>query len=186
MIAGLILKNNIEEESQIAFMGEEVETFSVSENPELVELIEEHEPELIAANAGLEQGKEELTKQEKELKEEGFIFTPNSHREKKVKRLETLKAQITHETGLQPEFIRFEPQISAEELAIGGDEALESYGVDASDIGSVEAFDAVVGAVTARFYQENQHRDLGVIVPEAVRDKDETESEKELDPRWEG
>ncbi|AOV95095.1 hypothetical protein AQV86_04190 [Nanohaloarchaea archaeon SG9] len=185
MIAGLILKDSIEEESQIAFMDEEVKTFSVNENSELVELIKEYEPELVAANVGLEQGKEELTKQEQELQDEGFIFTPNSHREKVVKRLETLKAQIVHQTGLQPEFIRFEPQISAEELAIDGDRALESYGVDSSDIDSVEAFDAVVGAVTARFYQENQHWDLGVVVPEAVREKDGTESEKELDPRAE-
>lgn len=185
MIAGLILKDNIEEESQIAFMGEEVETFSVNENPELVDLIEEYEPELIAANVGLEQSQEELTKQEKELQEEGFIFTPNSHREKTVKRLETLKAQIVHQTGLQIDFIRFEPQISAKELAIDSDQALESYGVDTSSINSVGGFDAVIGAVTSRFYQENQYQDLGVVVPEAVREKDETESEKELDPRME-
>ena len=178
MIAGLILTDNIEQESQIAFLEDEVNSFSVNENSELIELIEEYEPELIAANVGLKQ-------EEQELKEEGHIFTPNSHREKIVKRLDALKSQLTHQTGLQPDFIRFEPQISAKELAIDSDKALKSYGVDTSEIDSVGEFDAVVGAVTARFYQENQYEDLGVVIPEAVRDKDETESEKELDPRRE-
>lgn len=185
MIAGLILKDNVEENSHIAFLEDELESFSVKENSELIELIEEYEPELIAANIGLKQGKEELTKEEQELKAEGHIFTPNSHREKTVKRLDALKAQLTHETGLQPDFIRFKPQISAKELAIDSDKALQSYGVDASEIDSVGEFDASIGAVTARFYQENQYKDLGVIVPEAVREKDETESEEELDPRIE-
>lgn len=185
MIAALILKDNLEEDSQIAFLGDELESFSVKENSELIELIEEYEPELIAANVGLRQGKEELTKEEQELKEEGHIFTPNSHKEKTVKRLDALKAQLTHETGLQPKFIRFEPQISAKELAIDSDNALEGYGVDSSEINSVGEFDAVIGTVTARFYQENQYEDLGVIVPEAVREKDETESEHEPDPRME-
>jgi len=183
MIAGLILKDNLEEDSQIAFLGDKIESFSVTENSELVELIEEYEPEVIAANVGLEQPAEELSKDEQDLKDEGHIFTPDSHREKTVKRLQTLKAQITHETGLQPNFIRFEPQISAKELAIDGDKALEGYGVDASDIGSVGEFDAVVGAVTARFYQENQYEDLGVVVPEPVRNGREEDNKKNLDPR---
>lgn len=177
------MKDNTEVESFVAFMDEGLECHAVNENSEIVELLEENEPELIAANVGLEQSQEELTKQEKELKEQGYMFTPDSHREKLVKRLDALKAQLTHETGLQPEFIRFDPQISAEELAIDGDEALEGYGVDTSDIDSVGMFDAVIGCVTARFYQENQYEDLGVIVPEAMREEDPTESDVGLDPR---
>jgi hypothetical protein len=183
MIAGLILKNDVEEESFVAFMDEGLACFSVNENDEIIELFEEKKPDIVVANVGLEQGQEELTKQEQELQDEGYMFTPNSHKEKLVKRLDALKAQLTHETGLQPEFIRFGPQISAKELAIDGDEALESYGVDTSGIDSVGEFNAVLGCVTARFYQENQYKDFGVIVPEAVRDDDPTESDDGLDPR---
>lgn len=183
MIAGLILKDNLEEDSYIAFLDEEVESFSVTENSEIVELIEEREPDLIVANVGLEQGQEELNKQEKELKEEGHIFTPNSHNEKVVKRLDALKAQTNQQLGLTPDFIRFDPDISARELAIDGDEALRSYSVDPSGIDSVGEFDAVIGCVTGRFYQENQSEEHGVVVPQAVREEDGTESDDGLDPR---
>lgn len=177
------MKDKVEEKSHLAFVGDGVECFSVNDNSEIIELLEEYEPEVIAADVGLKQAGEELTKDEEKLQDEGHIFTPNSHQEKTVKRLDALKAQLTHDTGLQPEFIRFEPQISAQELAIDGDKALEGYGVDSSGIGSVGEFDAVLGAITARFYQENQYEDLGVIVPEGVREEDETESDDGLDPR---
>ncbi|MFB6174584.1 MAG: hypothetical protein ABEJ87_01240 [Candidatus Nanohalobium sp.] len=183
MIAGLILKDKVGGKSFVAFLDEGLECFSVNENQEIVELFEEKEPDIVAANVGLEQSQEELTKQEEELQDAGYTFTPNSHREKLVKRLDALKAQLTHETGLQPEFIRFEPQISARELAVDGDEALESYGLDVSDIGSAGEFDAALGCVTGRFYQENQYVEHGVVVPEAVREEDPTESDDGLDPR---
>lgn len=169
MNAGIILKNSLEEESQVVFLGDEVSCHSVKTNDEIVELIQQKEPEVVSVNAGLESTTKEFTKQEEDLKEEGHSFTPISHEPKKSKRLEALKAQLFQAMGAsQPEIIRFEPHITAEELAIDSDDALEGYGIDASELKSAEQFDAMLGAVTARFYEENQVKDLGVIIPEPL------------------
>lgn len=183
MIAGLVLEDKTDKESFAAFLDDDLECFSFMDNGEILDLMEEREPELIVANVGLEQSGEELTKDEKQLKENGFVFTPNSHREKVVKRLDALKNQLMHQRGLKPEFIRFDPQISASELAIDGDRALEGYGINPSDIDSAGEFDAVIGCITGRFYQENQFQDLGVIVPKSIGDEDEEDPRKDLDPR---
>ncbi|MFB6204649.1 MAG: hypothetical protein ABEJ75_03310 [Candidatus Nanohaloarchaea archaeon] len=167
MNAGIILSDDTEKDCQIAFLGDKLETFSVRTNDEIVELVMEREPEVVAVDAGGEEAREELTDNEEELKEEGYIFTPHSHQDEKRKRLDALKNQLFKEMGAeQPEFIRFDPQISAEELAIQGDSGLESLGVDTADIGSAGEFDAVLGAVTARFYTQNNVRDMGIIIPE--------------------
>ncbi len=168
MIAGLILTSDGEKKCNIAFLGDKTETFSVKTNSEIVEKIEEFQPEIVAVNVSSEQSREEFTKGEKDLIESGYSFTPSSSETKKVKRLQSLKAEIEHKTEDLPDFIRFEPHITSEELALDSDKSLESIGVSADNIGSAKEFDAVVGAVTARFYQQNQYRDLGVIVPESL------------------
>jgi predicted nuclease with RNAse H fold len=167
MIAGLILADSLEEDCSLAFLDEKLETFQVETNDEIVELIEEKEPEVLAVDVGTEQGKEEFTKQEKELKEEGYIFTPNSHQTRKVERMQSLERHLNHAMGGRIQIIRFEPQITARELAIDSEQDLKSIGVE-GDIGSVEEFDAVLGAVTARFYSQGQFEDLGVVVPEPL------------------
>lgn len=171
MIAGLILTATEQEESHLAFLGDEgVETFSIKDTGEVVDKIQEKEPEVLAANCGTELGSQELTKKEKKLKEEGYSFTPSSVDEKKVERMRAIDRSLKHYMEKPPEIIRFDPRISSEELALHSDEALESYGIDPSDIDSSRQFDAVVGAVTARFYSENQFEDLGVIVPQGLQD----------------
>jgi len=90
--------------------------------------------------------------------------------------MEALKAQLFENMGAErPEVIRFEPQITADELAIHDDSALGSYGVDSSKIESAEQFDAMLGAITARFYEQNQVKDLGVIIPEPLGNQSDTE-----------
>ncbi len=172
MIAGLVLKETVEGESQLAFLGED-ETIvkQVSTNEEIIELVKQKHPTVLACDVGTEQGMKDRTKQEKELEDEGYIFTPSSHEPKRVKRMEAIKAQLFEQMGAdRPQIIRFDAHITADELAIHEDDALESYGVDTSDIDSAEQFDAMLGAVTARFYEQNQVKDLGVIVPEPMGD----------------
>jgi hypothetical protein len=70
--------------------------------------------------------------------------------------------------GESPDIIRFEPSITAEQLAIHDDAGFKSLGIDTSGIRSARQFDAALGAVTARFYSQNQYEDLGVIVPESL------------------
>lgn len=167
MIAGCILEDTVEEDSVIVFLGDNgVSVHSFETNPEAVQLIVEREPEIIAFDVGLNEARERLTEDEKDLQEEGYIFTPSKQDTKRIKRLEALQKHLFNEMGAeQPEIIRFEPQITAEELAIHGDEALQSYGIDADKLKSSKQFDAMLGAVTARFYEQNQHKDLDVIVP---------------------
>ncbi|WP_414837001.1 hypothetical protein [Candidatus Nanohalococcus occultus] len=169
MIAGIILKDNIEEKSVIAFLDEEIECFEVSTNDELVEKLDEKKPGVVAVDAPMEVGPTELNEGEKELKEEGHIFTPSGQQKTTARRLEALQDQAFNVMGGNtPDFIRFDPHITAEELALDTDEALKSIGVEASNIRGAEQFDAVLGAITARFYEQNQFEEMGVVVPEAL------------------
>ena len=167
MIAGVILSDSLEKDSKIAFLGDSLEVYSVETNKEIVELFDEHQPEIVAFDVGMAQGAEEFTKDEQELQDEGYIFTPNSHQEKKVERLQSLEKHVKHRLDYIPEFIRFEPQITSRELMIDDEMALNSFGIE-GDIGGAKEFDAVLGAVTARFYSQGQYDEFGVVVPEGL------------------
>ena len=172
MIAGLVLTDTEEKESHLAFLGEDgLETVSIKDTGEIVDLIQENEPEVLAANCGTELSGREWTKKEEDLKEEGYSFTPASNEKKKVERMRAIKRSLKHHMERSPEIIRFDPRISTEELSLHGDEALRSFGIDPSNIQSSRQFDAAVGAVTARFYSEEQYEDLGVIVPQPLTDE---------------
>jgi len=167
MIAGIILNEN-EEEYQVAFLGDKTEAFNIEETEKLVEKLKEKDLDVVAVDAGKEYSKENLTDQEEELKEEGYTFMPSGAQKKKTKHFQTLKAVVRRDMMEPPEFISFNPFITAEELALDGDSALESLGVSTADINSSKQFDAVLGAVTARFYDQGHYKDLGVIVPEKL------------------
>ena len=168
MIAGLILTEDIEKESSLALLDEKIECFKLSTNKEIIEKISENKPEVLAVDVGTEQAQQEFTKKEEELREEGQIFTPNSHQKRKVERMQSLERHLKHELGGQIGIIRFEPQITARELAIDSENDLASIGIE-GEISGAEEFNAVLGAVTARFYTQGQFNDLGVIVPENLK-----------------
>jgi len=172
VLAGLILKNNLDEDCKISFlMEEDLECFSVKTNEEIVELVERFEPEVLAVNVGMDESPEEFTDNEKELVEDGFSFIPNSQKKKIMKRLESLSNHLNSVMGVEsPELIRYDPLITAKELAINSDSDLESLGINVNGVKSAEMFDAVLGSVTARFYQQNQFEDFEVIVPTPISD----------------
>ncbi len=165
MIAGLILSDKEQLESELALLGDELEIYSLETNQEIVEKIDELKPDVIAVNSAGEITREKLSDQEEDLKDEGYSFTPSRTESKKIKRLQALKAILNRDMTDSPDFIRFDPHITADELAIDGDNALNSYGIEPSDINSARQFDAVLGCITARFYQQDQFQDLGVVVP---------------------
>jgi len=175
MIAGIVLSDNEQLDSTMALLGDELKVYSLETNQDIVEKIKDLEPEIVAVNSAGEVTREELSEEEEDLKEEGYSFTPSRTESKKVKRLQALKAVITRTTLESPEFIRFDPHITAEELAIDGDKALDAYGLEPSDINSARQFDAVLGAITARFYQQDQYQDLGVVVPQSLESADSEE-----------
>lgn len=168
MNAGVIITDNTDKESYAAFLGDKLQTYAFKTNEELLELIAKHDPRVIAFDAGTETSMKEFNKNEEELKEEGHSFVPTSHEPRRSKRVEALKTSILHNTDKQVEVIRFEPKITADELALHDDSGLEALGIDPSGIESAGEFDAVLGAVTSRFYSQNQFEDYGVIVPEAL------------------
>jgi hypothetical protein len=165
LIAGLILSDSLSENCSIAFLEDEIEVMKLETNKDIAEEVEERGVEILAVDVGTAQSGDEFTRDEEELKEEGFIFTPNSHQQKKVERMQSLEKRLKHATGGELEVIRFEPQITARELAVDSESDLNSLGIQ-GEIGDAEEFDAVLGAVTARFYDQGQFKDLGVVVPE--------------------
>jgi len=172
MIAGLMLSDSGNQDLQLAFLGDELQVYSFEKDQDLVEKIKDVGPEVVAVNSSGEVTREGFSEQEEELKEEGYNFTPSRTESKKVKRLQTLKAVLNRDMMDSPDFIRFDPHITAEELAIDGDKALSSYGVDPSEISSARQFDAVLGAITSRFYQQKRFSDLGVVVPKGLDSED--------------
>ena len=181
MLCGIVFSETEEKDSSVAFLSDGIESFTFETNEEVIELVKERKPQLIAVNTGLEERKR-LSDGEEKLQEEGFIFTPAKDDVKRIRRFLAFKAFLAQKLSGDelPEYIRFDPVITGRELAIDTDEALEGYGIDASDINSAGEFDAALGAVTARFFQKNQVRDLSVSVPEPLR---EQEKEIEKDPR---
>ena len=170
-----------ETDSNLAFLGDDVEVFSVESNEEIIELVAERTPRIVAVNTGLKEMKR-LSDGEEELKEEGHIFTPSQHDTKKVRRFQAFKGLLERKVSGDeiPDFIRFEPVLTGKALAIDSDSALESYGVDSSEINSSGEFDAVLGVVTARFYDQGQADESDIVVPNPL-EKDEEDVKQ--DPR---
>jgi len=161
MIAGLYLT---EDKCTLAVIDDGIKIGEYETNEEIIENLDG--VEILAVNAPLTSGRE-LEKQEEELQEEGYIFSPGSHDETLRRRAAHLK-QLIEQKGVMTELIRYDPMITSRELALDGDKALESMGFETSNIEKSRDFDAVLGAVTARFYDQDQFEDFGVIVPEAL------------------
>ncbi len=175
MIAGLILSDSKDKHSRISFLGDETHTYTVDSNEEIIEKMSEHQPEVLAVDVDDSEGPEEMTGDEQDAQDEGYSFTPNAHQSMKQKRFRALKEQLFRDMGAeQPDLIRFDPHITARELALDSDEALESLGVDTDEIEHSGEFDSVLGAVTARFFQQGSFTDLGIVIPEPLEDEDNT------------
>lgn len=171
MIAGIILSDSRGKDSKIAMLEDETVSCRTVDDEELSKILQENSFELIAVDAGSEMNKDELTSEEEDLKDEGFNFTPTFMQKSKTNRLGNLKSFIVAQLGEEeepPEWIRFSPHITAEELAVSSDKDITSYGLTLEDVGSAEEFDAVLGVLTAVFYKKNSYSDKGMIVPENV------------------
>ncbi|MFO7794496.1 MAG: hypothetical protein R6V35_06005 [Candidatus Nanohaloarchaea archaeon] len=161
MIAGLYLTEN---ECTLAVIDDGIKIEEYETNQEIVDNLED--VDILSVNAPLTSGRE-LEQQEEELQEEGYIFSPGAHDETLRRRAAHLK-QLIEQKGVMTEMIRYDPMITSKELALDGDKALESMGFETYNIKKSRDFDAVLGAVTARFYDQEQFEDFGVIVPEAL------------------
>lgn len=174
---GIVLTEKDEKESAVATLDKEVESRKLESNQEIAEHIKEVFPDIVAVNSGMKEMRE-LSDGEEELQEQGHIFTPASQDTKRVRRFQDLKRRLEQSMASEelPEFIRFDSVITGRELALEDDKGLESLGIETSDINSSKEFDAVLGAVTARFHDQGQTKDMGVVVPQALHEDDEEET----------
>ncbi len=162
MIAGVKLT---EKNCYLAVLGDELQTYSFEDNVDLADSLAD--VDVIALDTAWDQSRQ-VQQDEEKLIEEGFSFIPAEMEPELVKRADHLVKLLKHK-NLGSEFIRYDPAITSEALAIHSEEALESLGLDVSSISNTGEFDAVLGAVTARFYQEEQFEDIGIVIPKSLK-----------------
>lgn len=174
---GIVLTEEDENKSAIATLGDEVESEKVETNEELADIIREVSPNIIAVNTGLKETRK-MSEKEEELQEQGHIFTPAYQDNTRVRRFQDLKRRLEQSMAPEdvPEFIRFDSVITGRELALEDDKGLKSLSVETSDINSSKEFDAVLGAVTARFHSQGQTENMDVVVPQTLKDESDEDS----------
>lgn len=166
---GIVLSGNPETPCALAFLGDEVTTYTTTDDEEIVEIIEEHGPRFLAfanpiqgpdVDDGFRDGEEELV-------DEGYSFRPQAmHDADKLERAVFLRNTLKR--TVMPEMIECRPKITADILDIQGDDDLEDFGIPVESIASMREFEAVLAAITAQFYAEDQYEDQGFIVPKEL------------------
>ena len=167
MIAGIKLSSSEEEISGVAFLEDEVESRSLKTDEEILEILKEKEPEIIAFSVKLtspERG-EEYREGEEELIEEGYSPVPYglADTKKLQERAQSLRARLK---GLEAQFIECDSMITCEVLDITGDVDLKSYGLETKEIENTMEFEAVVIALTGLFFQRGDYEDHDIIIPD--------------------
>lgn len=167
---GLALFGDKETPCGIAFLSDSVDTFSETDDEEILELVEEHRPAIIAFSTPLRGPVKEkgFNEDEEELVDEGHSFLPRSMMDKKeLERAVFLKNSIKR-LGITPDFIECRPLVTSDVLDVNGDEDLEDLGVTTGAIHNTQEFDAVLAAITAKFYANDQYEEKGFIVPKEM------------------
>lgn len=109
---------------------------------------------------------------EKELVEDGHSMLPTGMRDRRLlERAEFLSNSIKR-SGLGSTIIESNPKLVAKKLDVSGDRKLEAYGIDTTDIENVYEFDAVLLALTAKFFDEDQYEDKDIILPKSLDEMD--------------
>jgi len=69
MNSGLILKDDTEKDCQLVFLGDEISICSPNTNQEIINLIKEMKPKVLAVDVGTEVPREELNQNEEQRKD---------------------------------------------------------------------------------------------------------------------
>ncbi|MDY6770431.1 MAG: hypothetical protein SV186_00570 [Candidatus Nanohaloarchaea archaeon] len=167
---GIVLSGSKDEPCSIAFLSEELETFSETDDERILELISERRPSVVAftvppVGADVDEG---FREDEQEMVEEGHSFLPPEMRDNdEMERALFLKNSLQRE-GFLHDVIECRPMITAEILDIEGDDDLEELGVPTGEIMSMKEFEAVLAAVTAKFYANDSFEEKDFIVPKPL------------------
>jgi len=173
---GLVLSGDAETRCAVAFLSDELETFTEKDDQRLLELIEERTPMVVAFTVPPEGSnvQEGFRENEKDMVEEGHRFLPPEMRDNdEMERALFLKNSLQR-SGFMHEVIECRPTISAEVLDIQSDDELEDLGVPTEGIHNMTEFEAVLAAVTAKFYANDRYEEKGFIVPKRLDDEDGT------------
>ncbi len=189
---GIILNGEEGEDCAVAFItdddddrDEDVATYSTHRDEDIIDLITEYRPDVIALNAPPEeiQDKElvsspesdtdvdpdtaqQFRSGEEELVDEGYSLLPRDMRSRRLlERAEFLSNSIKR-SGVGAQIIESHPKLVAQRLDITDDRHLEAYGIDTDDIESVWEFDAVLLAYTAKLYADDQCDGTDIVLPE--------------------
>lgn len=174
MIAGIKLSDSEDKISGIAFIEEELSTFSVKKDEEILDILEEKQPEVIAFNAHLKppEKEENFREEEKDLIDDGYALLPYGMGStvKLSRRALSLKSRLS--LDIETGFIECDPETTREILEIQGDNELQNYGMDPEDTENTQEFGAVLAALTALFYSRGDFEDHGIVTPPIESDED--------------
>ncbi|MCJ7450320.1 MAG: hypothetical protein MUP58_01115 [Candidatus Nanohaloarchaeota archaeon QJJ-9] len=168
VFCGLVITGEKEKPCGVAFLNDDLESFSVTEDEEILTLMDKHKPDVIAFNVPLTgPGKTEgFREDEEDLVDEGYSFLPPAvHDDMKLERAVFLKNSIKR-MEFMPELVECRPELTSEILKVKSDAELEDRGFDPSPVSNVREFNAVLAAITAKLYSNDGCVDKGVLVPE--------------------
>lgn len=166
---GIILSGDSDTPCSLAFLSDTVDTYTVKDDERIVELIKEHSPRFLAFSNPLHgpDVDDGFRDDEEELVDDGYSFRPPAmHDNDKLERTVFLKNTL--KKTVMPEMIECRPRITAEVLDIEEDEDLADFGLIVDAIRSMREFEAVLAAITAQFYAQDQYEEQGFIVPKEL------------------
>lgn len=179
---GIKVSGEREQPCGVAFLGDDLETFSETDDERILELLEDRRPTIVAFSAPIQGGgrkPEGFTDDEQDLVDEGHTFLPREqHNTDEMERTLFLKNSIKR-LGFMPEMLECRPRVTAQRLEAHDDAALEAYGIPTDGIRSTWEFDAVLAALTAKLYDNQMFAEKGFIVPELDEDDGDGADEQE-------
>jgi len=179
---GIKVSGERERPCGIAFLGDELETFSETDDERILELLEERKPNIIAFSVPIQGAgptPEGFTEQEQELVDEGHTFLPRGQTDtREMERALFLKNSIKR-LGFMPEMLECRPRVTADELGIHTDDELEDHGIPSEDISSTWEFDAVLAALTAKLYDNELYEEKEFIIPRMDPPEDDADEMQE-------
>lgn len=187
MYCGIMLTGDMDKPCGVAFLDEEgVETFSPTGDEEILALVKEHNPSIVALNAAPEREPDRVDtpkedsvldpetastfrEGEQDLVDDGHAVLPREMRDRKLLERAEFIANSLKRAGIGCTIIESRPGVVAKMLDVATDDDLAQHDVDPSSIEHTREFDAALLALTARMHDKEETEDKDIIVPDEER-----------------
>lgn len=184
MYCGIMLTGDADKPCGVAFLDEDgVETFSPTGDEEIVDLVRERNPSIVALNAAPEREPDrvdtpnedsaldpetasQFREGEQDLVDDGHAVLPRTMRDRKLLERAEFIANSLKKSGVGCTIIESRPGIVAKMLDVATDDDLAQHDIDPSSIQHTREFDATLLALTARMHDAEETADKDIIVPE--------------------